>query len=182
MFCEHCGSQIPDGSKFCTECGTPVPQAPEPQETVSAPRQPSPSAEPAWTPPPQQNAWQQPDQTTRPPENAWQQPAGNSFGYSTVGGGDGQSAPRPAAASGQVSWDPERASGGSKPVTKQWWFWLIIVLAAAAVLAAALFFLFKARKTEAPELTTGTGDTTFSPDNICTRGQIVTFLYRALAE
>ncbi len=31
-------------------------------------------------------------------------------------------------------------------------------------------------------ITTGTGDTTFSPDNICTRGQIVTFLYRALAE
>lgn len=30
------------------------------------------------------------------------------------------------------------------------------------------------------EITTGTGDTTFSPDNICTRAQIVTLLYRAL--
>lgn len=31
-------------------------------------------------------------------------------------------------------------------------------------------------------VTTGTGETTFSPDTICTRGQIVTFLYRAFAE
>ena len=27
----------------------------------------------------------------------------------------------------------------------------------------------------------GTSDTTFSPDSVCTRGQIVTFLYRAFA-
>lgn len=32
------------------------------------------------------------------------------------------------------------------------------------------------------KITSGTTDTTFSPDNICTRGQIVTFLYRNLAE
>ena len=32
-------------------------------------------------------------------------------------------------------------------------------------------------------ITTGTGDgTAFSPDKTCTRGEIVTFLYRALAE
>lgn len=31
-------------------------------------------------------------------------------------------------------------------------------------------------------VTTGTGDTTFSPANTCTRGQIATFLYRAFAE
>ena len=31
-------------------------------------------------------------------------------------------------------------------------------------------------------VTTGTSDVTFSPDNICTRGQIVTFLYRALGK
>ena len=30
-------------------------------------------------------------------------------------------------------------------------------------------------------ITKGTSDTTFSPDDICTRGQIVTFLYRAYA-
>ena len=31
-------------------------------------------------------------------------------------------------------------------------------------------------------VTTGTGDgTTFSPDKTCTRGEIVTFLFRALA-
>ncbi|MBQ3355577.1 MAG: leucine-rich repeat protein [Clostridia bacterium] len=32
------------------------------------------------------------------------------------------------------------------------------------------------------KITAGTSDTTFSPDNTCTRGQIVTFLYRAVAE
>ena len=32
------------------------------------------------------------------------------------------------------------------------------------------------------KITTGTSDTTFSPDTICTRAQIVTLLYRALAE
>lgn len=31
-------------------------------------------------------------------------------------------------------------------------------------------------------ITTGTGDTTFSPDTVCTRAQIVTFLYRYFAE
>ena len=30
-------------------------------------------------------------------------------------------------------------------------------------------------------VTTGTSDTTFSPSDTCTRGQIVTFLYRAFA-
>lgn len=31
-------------------------------------------------------------------------------------------------------------------------------------------------------VTAGTSDTTFSPLNVCTRGQIVTFLYRAFAK
>ena len=31
-------------------------------------------------------------------------------------------------------------------------------------------------------VTAGTSDTTFSPDSVCTRGQIVTFLHRALAK
>ena len=31
-------------------------------------------------------------------------------------------------------------------------------------------------------VTTGTSATTFSPNNTCTRGQIVTFLYRALGK
>lgn len=30
-------------------------------------------------------------------------------------------------------------------------------------------------------ITTGTSATTFAPDNTCTRGQIVTFLYRDLS-
>ena len=29
-------------------------------------------------------------------------------------------------------------------------------------------------------VTAGTSDTTFSPDSVCTRGQIVSFLYRGL--
>ena len=24
MYCENCGSRLPDGAKFCTECGTRV--------------------------------------------------------------------------------------------------------------------------------------------------------------
>ena len=31
-------------------------------------------------------------------------------------------------------------------------------------------------------VTAGTSATTFSPDSVCTRGQIVTFLYRGLAK
>ena len=31
-------------------------------------------------------------------------------------------------------------------------------------------------------ITTGTSDTTFSPDTVCSRGQIVTFLHRASSE
>ena len=31
-------------------------------------------------------------------------------------------------------------------------------------------------------MTTGTGDTTFSPDATCTCGQILTFLYRCLGD
>ena len=34
----------------------------------------------------------------------------------------------------------------------------------------------------ANDVTTGTTGTTFSPDNNCTRAQIVTFIWRALAE
>ncbi|MBQ2469199.1 MAG: S-layer homology domain-containing protein, partial [Clostridia bacterium] len=30
-------------------------------------------------------------------------------------------------------------------------------------------------------ITKGTTDTTFSPDDTCTRGQVVTFLYRYMA-
>ena len=26
MFCENCGSQIPEGSKFCISCGASVPE------------------------------------------------------------------------------------------------------------------------------------------------------------
>ncbi|MBQ6431500.1 MAG: S-layer homology domain-containing protein [Oscillospiraceae bacterium] len=33
-----------------------------------------------------------------------------------------------------------------------------------------------------PQITNGTGQYTFSPEGTCTRGQIVTFLYRAMAE
>ena len=35
-------------------------------------------------------------------------------------------------------------------------------------------------RAQANGVTTGTSETTFSPDNDCTRAQIVTFLYRAM--
>lgn len=44
------------------------------------------------------------------------------------------------------------------------------------------YYMPAVRWAVAERLTTGTGPTTFSPDDTCLRGQIVTFLYRRLAE
>ena len=59
MFCEKCGSQIPDGSSFCENCGAPVSSsaapAPEaPQAPKAPPKRPSrkkPDRDPQWTQP-----------------------------------------------------------------------------------------------------------------------------------
>ena len=44
MFCESCGSQVPDGQAFCSNCGTPVAQpaqpAPQPAQPVQQYAQP----------------------------------------------------------------------------------------------------------------------------------------------
>lgn len=77
MYCESCGSFIPDGQAFCSNCGAPVSQpvpqqAPQPAaEPVSAPAPaPAPQAIPV-QPAYQQPAYQQP--TYQQP--AYQQPA-----------------------------------------------------------------------------------------------------------
>ena len=44
MFCESCGSQVPDGQAFCSNCGTPIAQpaqpAPQPAQPVQQYAQP----------------------------------------------------------------------------------------------------------------------------------------------
>ena len=37
MFCESCGSFIPDGQSFCSNCGTPVTNQAPAQEAAPAP-------------------------------------------------------------------------------------------------------------------------------------------------
>lgn len=47
MFCPHCGTQLPDGSKFCASCGANLETAPaQPEQTAS----PAPEAKPAPAP------------------------------------------------------------------------------------------------------------------------------------
>lgn len=60
MFCESCGSPVPDGAKFCTECGARI------------------SAEPAWTTVPQTAA--------APGGDAPVNEGASAIGYSTVSG------------------------------------------------------------------------------------------------
>ena len=78
MYCESCGSFIPDGQVFCSNCGSPAPQpAPEQAAQPAVQQTVQPAAEPASAPAPapqaipvqpayQQPAYQQP---------AYQQPA-----------------------------------------------------------------------------------------------------------
>ena len=80
MFCESCGSLIPDGNSFCSNCGAPVvarPVAPEPAPAAPAPAPapvvaqavapaPAPSVQPA------QPVYQQPQ--AQPVQPVYQQP------------------------------------------------------------------------------------------------------------
>ena len=71
MYCESCGTFVPDGQSFCSNCGTPVAQAaPAPVAAAPAPQpmvQPQP-AQPAY----QQPAYQQPQPQYQQPQ--YQQP------------------------------------------------------------------------------------------------------------
>lgn len=49
MFCEQCGTPIPEGARFCEECGAPVPQEAVPVAPVAQPEprpEPKPDAQP----------------------------------------------------------------------------------------------------------------------------------------
>lgn len=68
MFCNNCGSSIPDGVRFCTNCGHPVAQAPAQQ----------PAQQPYQQPAPQPQYQQQPQQYQpqyQPQQPQYQQPA-----------------------------------------------------------------------------------------------------------
>lgn len=82
-FCEHCGSQIEDGTKFCPECGQKI----EVKETTQQAREP------------EQPAYEAPAQTYAPPaqqtrEDAWQT--------------DTPPVQQPYAQPGQQSWEAPR--------------------------------------------------------------------------
>ena len=74
MFCESCGSLIPDGQSFCTNCGSPAPQPvqPAPAAQESAPQ---PAFQPAPQPAPQPEYQPAPQPEYQPaPQPAYQQP------------------------------------------------------------------------------------------------------------
>ena len=74
MFCESCGSIIPDGQSFCTNCGSPAPQPiqPAPVAQESAP-QPAFQAAPQPAPQPEYQPAPQPEYQPAP-QPAYQQP------------------------------------------------------------------------------------------------------------
>ena len=75
MYCESCGSFIPDGQAFCSNCGAPAPQAatqPEVQPAAQQFEQPAPQAVPV-QPVPVQPAYQQPVYQ-QPVQPMYQQP------------------------------------------------------------------------------------------------------------
>ena len=73
MFCQNCGSQIPDGAQFCGNCGTAVapPSAAEPipaEPVNSEPTYIEPAPQPA--PQPTQPTYQPPVQPVQPTQQA----------------------------------------------------------------------------------------------------------------
>lgn len=164
MFCQNCGSPIPDGSKFCTECGAPAPvseaTATEPDYgNIDYPDYPN-AGEPAPAEPARQTpapTYQQPSAPSCEPRQAQ---APSSGGWS-IPGGSGASFSAPASPA-QSSWDPDRtAAKKSVPVTKRWWFWLIIGLVIVGLLVAvvAALFTFTVRDTDEPAVTTAVSTT-----------------------
>ena len=68
MYCESCGSFIPDGQSFCTNCGAPVAAQPAPQPAAAPVAAPAPAPAPAPQAVPVQPVYQQPayQQTVQP--------------------------------------------------------------------------------------------------------------------
>ena len=87
----------------------------------------------------------------------------------TTGVGDGLFAPEWVCTRGQIVTFLWRASGSPAPKATELPF---TDVAADAYYAQAVLWAVE------KGITNGTSGTTFSPDDTCTRGQIVTFLYR----
>ncbi len=168
MFCEQCGSQIPDGAKFCTACGAPLdqPEAVQPPEPTGQTPEPSEyqTPEPVYHTPeptayqtPEAPAYQAPEpsayQTPEAPSSPSPGPSApaNDLGYSVVGGGSSGSY---SAAQRRVT-SPEIES---KPLTKRWWFWLIIGLVVVAVIIAIAASALTARKDDGPVVETASSN------------------------
>ena len=75
MFCESCGSSVPDGTSICPNCGSPIAQAAQPAYQQPAYQQPV----------YQQPAYQQPVVQVQPVVVQQQQPAGKSSGLAIAG-------------------------------------------------------------------------------------------------
>ena len=124
MFCENCGSRIPDGAKYCTECGIRV-AAPTVSKTTDDTLRPASSM------------WSVPSQGAAPNEAA---PVIAQSAAASEPDGSGWSIP-----GGIPSSAPLRTEApAAKPLYKRWWFWLILIVGIglfALLLFAALIVL-----------------------------------------
>lgn len=94
MFCNHCGTQLPDNAVACANCGTPVTSVPQPQPqpTYAAPQPPQPGYAPqqGYVPPqqgyaPPQQGYVPPQQGYVPPQPGYPQQGYPQPGYSQPG-------------------------------------------------------------------------------------------------
>ena len=121
MFCESCGSRIPDGAKFCTECGARV--AAQPAREI-----------PDGAESPARSMWSVPAQSAAPYDPAVPQ---DGAAYSTAAepSDSGWSIPGGMPASVPIRTDVPEA----KPLYTRWWFWLILVVG-IGLFALLIFF------------------------------------------
>lgn len=86
MFCQNCGSQIPDGAKFCESCGAPAPEAAaevvqEVTETVETPVEEVAQEVQSYTEPATDSYQQTYDNTSYTQPDYYAQPTGGKKGF-----------------------------------------------------------------------------------------------------
>ena len=180
MFCEQCGSKIPDGAKFCTECGSPIAAAPapveQPAEDFSIPQSSAPGSAPTgaetpfWQQPsaePAASTWQQPaasdwhQPSAEPAASTWQQPAAEPAATDwRQPSAEPAAEPRstdsglgystPGSGTSHSYTTPAPANPEIKSSGSRWWLWLIIGLVIVALLVAAGYLLLRARTSDEP--------------------------------
>ena len=159
MFCENCGSPLPDGAKFCAECGTRVassapevpdvilpdvpevilPDVPDVPEVIlpevgAIPDMSQSILDDSAGSAPSEPSWSTVSQqvSAAPPRSPSDS---SSVGYSTVSG---------------YAYVPQDAPASArKPLYRCWWFWLAIVFAAIVIVMIlfAALIVFSLRNT-----------------------------------